>query len=316
MGEPIQPDGKSRHDKTPKTSKMVKFLASLAMVGLASHCQALSLDCFTYSFVDKSLDFASAQAHCSKMFNGGSLATFRNAKERQQINEMMSGKNDVWVGATRASDDFNRFFWVGNGRSRATTKDQEIYPYSQPDLGNLWYTNEPNNNGIEQCAVIMGHQGNTLNDLSCNEKRPFICEYRCAPTYYYIDEQVTADYAERYCQKKYNNGALATFRTTKEVEDFEALRREKNGPVSWVGLTKSSTTGKFYWGSSGIQVPNHHALWSSGEPNNAGGSGEDCVNSQPGTRAKFNDYRCYGAKKLSFFCESRFYDLGFNSWLG
>jgi len=311
MGEPIQPDGKSRHDKTPKTSKMVEFLASLAMVGLASHCQALSLDCFTYSFVDEKLDFASAQAHCNKMFPGGSVATFRNAKERQQFLQLLAdtgrGK-DVWVGATRASDDNNRFFWVGNGRSRATTKDQEIYPYSQPDLGNLWYTNEPNNNnGNEQCAINLVGLGNTLNDVSCNEKFRFVCEYRCAPSYYYIKEQVYQDDAERYCKNNYNNGALATMRTTKEVEDFEALRREKNGPLSWVGLQKDSTTGKFYWGSSGIQVPDHHATWASGEPNNAGGRGENCVNTNSGTEAKFNDYECSGAKKLSFFCESRFY---------
>merc|ERR1712227_676461 len=274
------------------------------MAGLAASCKV------TYNFVDDSVDFATAQAYCKNNFAGGSLATFRNGAERQQFNNFVATVNeaqgkDVWVGATRASDDNNRFFWAGNGASMATTKDQEIAPYNQPGLENLWHTNEPNNlNGNEACAVFGVRLSNALNDLSCQEKRQFVCEARCDVSYSLIKDKglVTQDYAQRYCQKNFKNGALATMRTTKEVEDFEALMAQNDQFRPWVGLQKCTQTQKFFWGSSGIQLPDHHAIWHENEPNNLNGN-ENCVHYKPNIEVGFNDLSCEGPTE--FVCESR-----------
>ena len=75
-----------------------------------------------------------------------------------QLNSSMS----YWIGLTDLQEN-STFKWVTTGSVNPAFRD--------------WSKGEPNNyRGYEHCVELRQERNYTMNDVSCNKKRGFICE--------------------------------------------------------------------------------------------------------------------------------------------
>ncbi|XP_066512920.1 macrophage mannose receptor 1-like [Hoplias malabaricus] len=94
--------------------------------------------------------------------------------------------------------------------------------------------------------------------------------------YHFVNENKTWTEAQSYCRQNYTD--LATVSNMEEMKNLNTTLKDKTNSSVWIGLNRGNT-GRWQWSlgdgdmyREGAQYRN----WSSGEPNNAGGS-EFCV---------------------------------------
>ena len=107
-----------------------------------------------YKFYKDAKNWNDAQKSCHS--EGGNLAIIFNQKTRDIVRNFMSAG---WIGV---SDQWKEGHWE--------TPIRKGIPYSS------WSKGEPNNAGNEDCA--MQHADKKWNDLSCNSKQPYICQFK------------------------------------------------------------------------------------------------------------------------------------------
>ncbi|XP_043935080.1 CD209 antigen-like [Protopterus annectens] len=161
-------EGKELHDLIIRDSLLSRNLhesiQNLAKKGTQVKCcppqwELFRLHCYYFSAESK--DWFDAQAHCKSL--SADLVVIKS-KEEQEFTQL-------------ARTDHSRFYWIG-----MTDKDTEGSwrwvdgtPCNSAS-GNpvFWHSNQPNNIGNEDCAVM--YPDATWHDYSCSDKYRWICE--------------------------------------------------------------------------------------------------------------------------------------------
>ncbi|XP_072182251.1 snaclec stejaggregin-A subunit alpha-like [Diadema setosum] len=122
-----------------------------------------------YIYRSDSKTWTSARDTCSGL--GGHLLSLDSLTEMATVRDFLKseyGKSStpwVWTGLNDRSKE-GQYKWTGFGGSLSKSS-------------NMWNSGEPNNHKDwwgpdEDCGEFNGYK---LNDLNCDEKRPFICEF-------------------------------------------------------------------------------------------------------------------------------------------
>ena len=111
-------------------------------------------DGYYYKFHGERKNWNDAQNICKG--EGGNLAIIWNQRTRDVVRGFMS---DGWIGLT---DQWQEGRWQTPLKGNA--------PYTS------WNRGEPNNAGNEDCTIQ--HSNKLWNDLNCNSKQPFICQFK------------------------------------------------------------------------------------------------------------------------------------------
>ena len=111
-------------------------------------------DGYYYKYHSDRKNWNDAQRTCKS--EGGNLAIIWNQKTRDVVHGFMK---DGWIGV---SDQWQEGRWQ--------TPVKGNIPYSS------WNGGEPNNAGNEDCT--MQHGNKKWNDLNCNSKQPYICQFK------------------------------------------------------------------------------------------------------------------------------------------
>ena len=117
-----------------------------------------------------SASWSAASAFCSA--RGGSLAAVTSADETQLLLQALTtaGFDRVWLGGNDRNLE-GTWVWVGDGRS--------FPPTSNPDISYAnWRSNEPNNNGNQDCMRISvtGSSAGEWLDTECGNRYYFACQ--------------------------------------------------------------------------------------------------------------------------------------------
>jgi len=163
------------------------------------------IDQISYHYIDRPLDWHSANTFCQQNFEKGSLATVHNQREVNKFEEVVPNFKEqgtdstIWLGAGRASDDNDRLFWLWADEPTPTTAGSELC-YDDP----RYNTNRPSS-GAEKClesAFSTLEGGMTFNDIWCSLLKTFVCSSRGATP----------------CQGSCNNGVTSVTHQGTEVQ--------------------------------------------------------------------------------------------------
>jgi len=124
---------------------------------------------------DDKVNYATAKNRCKDFGAGGQLATFDDVS---QFNAMLTVRNEIkatsWVGLDDIGEEH---MWQFVDGDLSYCKPQGPGGDDCDDIPQ-WAPGEPNNwSGDEDCAVLYS---STLNDASCSDLRPYVCEFDSA----------------------------------------------------------------------------------------------------------------------------------------
>lgn len=254
-----------------------------------------------YCFDTGKRTWTEAEEHCRLI--GGHLADIRSITEasliRAAFGQPFNLPGTLWIGLV---EPFKRNEWGWMSGDRALYQN--------------WNAGEPNDSGGgEDCGERLSSNG-TWNDIDCAAQRGFICEgppvpltrnwtpapkslgFKCSgiavqaeqiPYCLYIDRAMSLADADRFC--KANGGKVAepsTAEKDRALAEQIGPRGGGSGADVWIGLTDAEQEGT--WRTAEGNVARFMAF-RSGEPNNAGASGEDCAVWSPGD-GQWNDLPC------------------------
>lgn len=245
-----------------------------------------------YCLMKESVTFEAAKARCRS--TGLHLAEIASSEENSAISD----------GIARLSPAEGVYaFWIGLARTDGEWRWPSAATFSSPSSTIAWAPNEPNNaGGNESCGeYIIG--ANLLNDLTCNQPRPFICEataldehdpFRCdaAPVttrfgHYCLHAERSLDFQSASERCRASGAALADLSTPGEARALsEAVAPPIDAGSVWIGATDDGHERDFRWTSG---APLLFSAWGPGEPNNAGV--ENCTELIFRT-GKWNDMKC------------------------
>ncbi|XP_069485102.1 proteoglycan 3 [Ambystoma mexicanum] len=114
-----------------------------------------------YQVFGNPLTFSSAEVFCRAHVRGGRLASIHSASDNDELRKLMkSSTSRAWFGGIHLHAE-KQFIW----------SDGSEFNYQN------WAPGEPNKwAGKELCMEMYGN--GQWNDLSCDQKQPFICQYR------------------------------------------------------------------------------------------------------------------------------------------
>ncbi|XP_069468592.1 C-type lectin mannose-binding isoform-like [Ambystoma mexicanum] len=111
-------------------------------------------------FTSKST-FASAEMYCRGRIRGGRLASVHSSRDNARVSLLLRGRAPrAWLGGLHLHQG-KIFIW----------SDGSTYNFQN------WAPGEPNNSGGQEFCIEMYANGQ-WNDLACQHKQSFICEYR------------------------------------------------------------------------------------------------------------------------------------------
>jgi cysteine-rich repeat protein len=184
-------------------------------------------------------------------------------------------------------------------------------------------TGQPDNaSGAEDCVHLLATSfggntnvnGRTWNDAPCGLARVgstpiggLLCEEPCRSavvdgrTIDFCSEQASYARAEGLCAQR--GGALVAIPSSgANASLLAAATTTMPGLPYWIGLTDRATEGTFRWSDGGAQgtAPYLFNGFVAGEPNNGGGSNEDCARAAAGTGG-WSDVAC--STTSAFACD-------------
>uniref|UniRef100_A0A3B3HYT6 C-type lectin domain-containing protein n=1 Tax=Oryzias latipes TaxID=8090 RepID=A0A3B3HYT6_ORYLA len=127
-------------------------------VFLSDPCCIMTNQFLQYHFIDEDKSWTEAQLYCKN--NHTDLATVSSMVDMNRLRQHLGNKK-AWIGLQRKASSNRTWQW------------------SQPDVqfnesrDNGWNTDEPNDNGIENCGTL--NTNKKWADLSCKCQQPFIC---------------------------------------------------------------------------------------------------------------------------------------------
>ncbi|XP_048338182.1 lithostathine-like [Sphaerodactylus townsendi] len=125
---------------------------------------------YCFEFYEYRLPFERAEANCQQNRNGGHLASITSETETRLISGYLAGVNrdraEVWIGLNRHQNSNMKTGWRWTDGS--------------PFLYTNWLAQQPNNSGGKQLCVVLtpGSEFKSWNDATCDQERPFLCEWR------------------------------------------------------------------------------------------------------------------------------------------
>ncbi|XP_036072754.1 macrophage mannose receptor 1-like isoform X2 [Oryzias melastigma] len=165
---------------------------------------------FQYHVIDEEKSWDEAQEYCREKHTD--LATVRSMADMDRIIPDLGNKK-AWIGLYRDA-----------GGSR-------MWKWSQPEVQfnesqkNGWNENEPNDSGTENCGTIWTNR--KWADLSCNEKRPFVCydERNSSHAIYAKEERNWTD-AQNFC-RSYHTDLLSG---AEQIKNLNGVKKEQLFP--------------------------------------------------------------------------------------
>jgi cysteine-rich repeat protein len=241
-------------------------------------------------------DFPGAEAVCAAQ--GMRMAVPRSAADNLAFGSIYEDFR-YWIGL---DDRVTEGAFTGSDGVRATFTN---FAPGQPD----------NFLGIEDCAhtgVASESNGNgrLWGDLPCNNTnftQGLVCEEPCRSavvdgrTIDFCSEQATYARAEGVCAQR--GGALVTIASSSASASLiAAATTALPGLPYWIGLTDRATEGTFRWSDGGAQGTSPYLFngFVASEPNNGGGSNEDCVRAAA-TTGGWSDVAC--STTAAFACD-------------
>jgi len=127
-------------------------------------------------------DWMHAFSECRAHYNNGKLATWSSDDEWNRIVALHKDSGShlgTWVGLHDRGTE-GHWAFVETHNSYCADSGGSNHWWYGPNCNKLpqWAPNEPNNAGNgEDCAEISTGMGNKLNDLDCDRRYWFVCEY-------------------------------------------------------------------------------------------------------------------------------------------
>jgi cysteine-rich repeat protein len=243
-------------------------------------------------------DYAGAEAVCAAQ--GMRLAVPRNAADNLAMSSILP-TNGAWIGV---DDRVSEGVFLGSDRA--------------PIGFNNFRSDEPNGGRLENCMIFIptnmpsssDAEGRTWADVGCTSDPRWdflFCEEPCRAavvdgrTIDFCSEQATYARAEGICAQR--GGALVTIPSSSASASLVAAATTAlPGLPYWIGLTDRAAEGTFRWSDGGAQGTSPYLFngFVAGEPNNGGGSDEDCVRAAA-TTGGWSDVGC--ATTSAFACD-------------
>uniref|UniRef100_A0A087XKR4 C-type lectin domain-containing protein n=1 Tax=Poecilia formosa TaxID=48698 RepID=A0A087XKR4_POEFO len=118
-----------------------------------------------------------------------------------------------------------------------------------------------------QCAVAVFYGKGRWKNVSCAERKPFICydgEKKRNRKFHYINENKTWTEAQQYCREKHTD--LVTVTNMKDMKRLINISA-KDKSEAWIGLTsKPEFTRTWYWSLPGVEFNESETKRKTGEP--------------------------------------------------
>uniref|UniRef100_A0A3B3HUC3 C-type lectin domain-containing protein n=1 Tax=Oryzias latipes TaxID=8090 RepID=A0A3B3HUC3_ORYLA len=159
-------------------------------VFLSGPCCIMTNQLLQYHFINENKSWDQARLYC-KDNNHTDLATVISMADMNRLRQHL-GNRSAWIGLYREANGSTMWQW------------------SQPDVqfnesrDNGWDTDEPNDNGIENCGTL--NTNKKWADLSCNRAKPFICYDEKTPSHViYANESLNWTDAQSFCRDRHTD---------------------------------------------------------------------------------------------------------------
>ncbi|XP_011490835.2 C-type mannose receptor 2-like [Oryzias latipes] len=163
---------------------------SLFLFILVGPCCIMTNQLLQYHFINENKSWDQARLYC-KDNNHTDLATVISMADMNRLRQHL-GNRSAWIGLYREANGSTMWQW------------------SQPDVqfnesrDNGWDTDEPNDNGIENCGTL--NTNKKWADLSCNRAKPFICYDEKTPSHViYANESLNWTDAQSFCRDRHTD---------------------------------------------------------------------------------------------------------------
>jgi hypothetical protein len=242
----------------------------------------------TYRLIDEPVDYDTAIDRCTA--DGAHLAVIDDAAENAHVLTFVPALDEIWIGfddLTNAS-----FGWVTGAPVGYTN----------------WDPGEPNDSGVEDCAVMI--DDGTWNDSACSNGRSALCE--CDPAYTPPPTPAcrtagnpTVIFGRRYFLNTTEQTWNEAFTTCASMgahlvvfaDSDEDTTIDNMYPAdSWIGFSDQAVEGTFAWTN---QAPNDYVDWDPAAPSTAADNTEDCVY----VNVDWDDTDCDVARPFTCECD-------------
>lgn len=274
----------------PPTSPGPYVAKAPSCAGLAVQTAAAS-----YCVQPAPVSFADARAACAAQ--GMQLASIHSVDENDALQRALGAtllddpRQPVWIGLFEPEE--GRWFWSDE---------------ASPTFG-AWAPGEPNDQGGENCAALVGSSG-TWNDDVCTDPRAYLCEAVSDAPLACTGERVKTSRGD-YCfyatkrpwldafdACKASGGRLATLDSAAANGALaRALEPRLVDPRLWIGATDQGVEAAFVWTDGS---PWTFSGFGPGEPNDQN-KNEDCTE-WDAKSGRWNDLPCSDVRGA--LCES------------
>ncbi|KAI4886338.1 hypothetical protein NFI96_010912 [Prochilodus magdalenae] len=180
-----------------------------------------------FHVVNEKKTWTGAQSYCREKFTD--LATIEDQQEMDAVKAALNGAGgNFWIGLRQAEEQ-NIISW--------TWSDGRNFSYR------YWGRGEPNNDGSDNCGILLSDQGYRWNDLGCSYEDPFIC-YKAVPLIL-INQNKTWRDALKHCRD--NKLDLVSVHTRTVQQWVETATKNASTANVWMGLRHTCILNIWYW---------------------------------------------------------------------
>ncbi|KAI4894518.1 hypothetical protein NFI96_028688, partial [Prochilodus magdalenae] len=180
-----------------------------------------------FHVVNEPKNWTEARNYCREKFTD--LATIESQQEMNAVKAALNGTGgNFWIGLSQTVEQ-NIISW--------TWSDGSTFSYS------CWGRGEPNNNGSNNCGILLSDKGYRWNDLRCTYPNQFVC-YKAVPLIL-INQNKTWRDALKHCRD--NKTDLVSVHTKTVQHWVETATKNASTANVWMGLRHTCVLNIWYW---------------------------------------------------------------------